>query len=151
MSNVDLSKKYNFKIRHKETGKFITGNKSKSTWMRPSAVCDRLKGETGYRIPPIEKLEVVLFPLEDPLTVDAEEFLDYHDTARQNRINAKKNKEKQLSDLIYQMGVTTQLSMGRFYNYKELHEKKILAPEIQSKLGQLIIDYTKLKNSKLPV
>lgn len=84
---IDLDKKYNYKLRNKKTGKFYS-NGRKATWARPLAVVDLLKGQTGWQALKAKEWEVVLFPLEEPLVVDSADFLGHYE----QRIADKKAK-----------------------------------------------------------
>ena len=142
MGEIDLSKKYNFKIRNKKTGKFVTGNKSKSTWMQPGAVCDRIKGSTGWPKHTKEDLEVILFQLDDPLTIPAVDFLEYHDTKRQAKKSSQAEKDRKLRDLLKDMRIATDFKLTWAGDFRDLHDKNVLREEIQNKLRDLLSEYS---------
>ena len=95
--SVDLSKQYNYKLRHKVTGSFYS-NSRKATWKRASAIMDILRGKWGYIDNP-EDYEVVLIPLENAIEISTAEFMDYHiEAERQKDLIKTEKREQQLKE-----------------------------------------------------
>lgn len=93
---IDFSKKYNYKIRIKATGKFISGDKSKSTWMRPSVVYNKIVSITtpnprGYRSYEKkykrEELEVIMIPLAEQDAVNVDDFMNAYGNIKESNVN----------------------------------------------------------------
>jgi len=72
---MDLSNiKYNYKIRVKETGYYLSGNRKK-TWMIAGAVRNKLNDELKYNGRTPDELEVCLIPLDEMEAVSVPDFL----------------------------------------------------------------------------
>lgn len=101
--------KFNYKILDKKTGKFFTTGRSKSTWLKKSAVIDFIKSKTtpikcGYlynsqMFTPdykIDDIEVYIYPLDNATIVSASDFI----AENQMEIDTKnlKKEQKKLED-----------------------------------------------------
>lgn len=100
---INLNKKFNYKVRNKSTGEFASTNNGKATWQRASAVLDILKGKTGYNN--ITKQtqpnwEVVLFTLDDPLTMSSADFLEHYREAEEAKLEKRRQKERDRQEQI---------------------------------------------------
>jgi hypothetical protein len=91
--------KFNYKIKDKRTGKFLTGSRSKATWLRASAVVDFIEHYTQkkHNNCTASDLEVAIIPLTEVNLVSAYDFIaDYNDSInkKKNDILAKENDKK---------------------------------------------------------
>lgn len=91
---LDLTKKYNYKLRNVKTGKFYSNGK-KATWARAYAIIDILKGGSYYpnRLNK-DEWEVVLIPLENPLVISSEDFIEYYREEDEKKLLKKKEAEE---------------------------------------------------------
>jgi hypothetical protein len=89
---IDLTKKYNYKLRNLKTGKFYSNGK-KATWARAYAIIDLFKGR-GYRALNRNEWEVVLIPLENPLVISSIDFIEYYREEDEKKALKKKRKEE---------------------------------------------------------
>lgn len=90
---IDLNKKYNYKLRNIKTGKFYSNGK-KATWARAYAIIDLLKGGGYYRNLKRSEWEVVLIPLENPLVISSEDFIEYYREEDEKKALKKKMREE---------------------------------------------------------
>ena len=88
---LDLNKKYNYKLRNLKTGKFYSNGK-KATWARAYAIIDLFKGR-GYRTLNRNEWEVVLIPLENPLSISSEDFIELYREEDEQKALKKQDKE----------------------------------------------------------
>jgi hypothetical protein len=119
--DIDLSRKFNYKVRNKETGSFASTGRSKATWQRASAVLDILKGKTGYNninANNVDNWEVVLFPLEDSLTMSSADFLEYYKDAENEKIRKRQQKELERQEKIKQYQIEKELEVLRALKQK---------------------------------
>jgi hypothetical protein len=96
---IDLTKKYNYKLRNLKTGKFYSNGK-KSTWARPSAVIQALTGKTGWRSLKAKEWEVVLIPLEDPLVISSDEFINFYKEKDDEKKRKKEEAEQRRREAV---------------------------------------------------
>jgi hypothetical protein len=91
---IDLNKKYNYKLRNIKTGKFFSNGK-KATWARAYAIIDLFKKGRGYyRNLNKDEWEVVLIPLENPLVITSEDFIEYYREEDEKKALKKKQAEE---------------------------------------------------------
>lgn len=91
---IDLSLKYNYKLRHKVTGKYYSSGRT-ATWARPSAIINHLMGNRGWRDINPNEYEVVLFPLESPLSMDATEFIEHYAEENRQKVLRKQREQEE--------------------------------------------------------
>lgn len=126
---IDFQKKYNYKIRIKSTGKFITATRSKTTWLRPSAVIDMLdsliKNYNAYKGASfkykIEDLEVVLIPLQEMETVSVSDFIESYEK-KNKTVKAKKADRKRKAEIANIENEIASLAIKKEYLQEKIEE-----------------------------
>jgi len=94
---IDLNKKYNYKLRNIKTGKFFSNGK-KATWARAYAIIDLFKKGGGRQGLNRNEWEVVLIPLENPLSISSEDFIEYYREEDEKKELKKQDKEDKLQE-----------------------------------------------------
>jgi len=118
---IDLRKKYNYKLRNKKTGHFFS-NSRKATWQRAHAIIDILINKHNYTPSfknKIDEWEIVLIPLENPLVISATDFLDFYkeeeEVKEENRKQKKIDQENRIKEIQKQREIDILKSLQRKY------------------------------------
>lgn len=84
-----------YKIFNKKSGKFMSGNKSKSSWIHAGWVVSYVN-EAINRGHKIEDIEIHVFPVQNAIIHSANDFIDSYKSILDEKTKKKEDRERKL-------------------------------------------------------